>query len=32
VISEGMKREIAHATEAGVPVRYIKEDEIYVRN
>ena len=32
VISEGMKREIAHAKEAGVPVRYIKEDEIYVRN
>ena len=32
VISEGMKREIAHATEAGVPVRYIKEEEIYVCN
>ena len=31
-ISEGMKREIDHATEAGIPVRYIKEDEIYVRN
>lgn len=31
-ISEGMKREIAYAQEAGIPVRYIKEEEIYVRD
>ena len=32
VISEGMKREIAHATETGIPVRKIKEEEIHVCN
>ena len=27
-VSEGMKREIAHAETAGIPVRYIREEEI----
>ena len=31
-ISEGMKREIAHAETAGIPVRYIREEEIDVRD
>ena len=30
VISEGMKREIAHAMKTGIPVRYIREEDIYV--
>ena len=32
VISEGMKREIAHATAMGLPMRCIKEEEINVCN
>ena len=32
VISEGMKREIAHARAIRLPVRCIKEEEIYVCN
>lgn len=31
-ISEGMEREIAHARETGIPVRYVKEEEINVRD
>ena len=31
-ISEGMRREIVHAQEADIPVRYIKEEEIDVRD
>ena len=32
VISGGMKCEIDHAAEAGIPVRKIKEEEIHVCN
>ncbi len=31
-ISEGMAREIAHADGAGIPVRHITEEDIYVRD
>lgn len=31
-ISSGMKREIEHATQIGIPIRYIREDEINVRD
>ena len=31
-ISEGMQREIDHATDIGLPMRHIKEEEIHVRN
>ena len=31
-ISEGMRREIAYAAEKGIPIRYVKEEEIYVRD
>lgn len=31
-ISEGMQREIDHASAMGMPVRYVKEEEIYVCN
>lgn len=31
-ISEGMAREIAHADETGIPVRYITEEDLYVRD
>ncbi len=31
-ISEGMAMEIAYAEDAGIPARYIKEDELYVRD
>ena len=31
-ISDGMRREIAHAKRKGIPVRYVKEEEIYVRD
>lgn len=29
-ISEGMRREIAHAANTGIPVKYVKEEELYV--
>ena len=32
VISEGMKQEIAHARELQLPVRCIREEDIYVCN
>lgn len=32
VISEGMRREIDHAVEAGIPVKSIKEEELHVCN
>lgn len=32
VISEGMRREIAHAIEIGMPIRHVKEEEIHVCN
>ena len=32
VISEGMKQEIAHARELRLPVRCIREEDIYVCN
>jgi hypothetical protein len=31
-ISEGMAREIAHAEETGIPIRHIKEEDLYVRD
>ena len=31
-VSEGMRREIAHAETAGIPVRYVKEEELDVRD
>lgn len=31
-ISEGMRREIDYAKKAGIPVRYIREEDIHVRN
>ena len=31
-VSDGMKREIENARMAGIPVRYVKEDEVHVRN
>ena len=31
-ISEGMQREIDHASAMGMSVRYVKEEEIYVCN
>ena len=31
-ISEGMQREIDHASAMGMPVRYVKEEEIYFCN
>ena len=31
-ISEGMRREISHAQRKGIPIRYVKEEEIYVRD
>ena len=32
VFSPGMKQEITYATENGIPIRYVKEEELYVRN
>ena len=31
-ISEGMSREIAHAGSIGLPIKYISEDQLYVRD
>ncbi len=31
-ISEGMRREIAHAVNTGIPVKFVKEEELNVRN
>ncbi len=31
-ISKGMCQEIAYAAEIGIPIRYLKEEEIYVCN
>ena len=31
-IEQGMRREIAYAAEKGIPIRYVKEEEIYVRD
>ena len=32
MVSEGMKREIDHATEAGIPVRIFQEEVFHVRD
>ena len=32
VISDGMRREMAYAADIGIPIRHVKEEEIYVCN